>query len=277
MFLIGAVILFREARNGRRGGGRVRGASTPPGPAATPSGAQGGRRQLPGAVRRRVGRPLAAADALPRREVRRPGQRVHRRPRRAARGQRPGGASWAGCCSTTSSCAPCTTSAAASACSCSRSPSTSCWPDHTRWTLPVSGRQGSARGRGELHSERCACPSSTDSPTTRSTGSRTPGPSSPCRPTGRRSGRRPRPTRPTSCCPVRCRYAATARRSPGSAPARSSARSAIVNHSLRTASIVSLSKLEVLHFTSDAVRKLCDEVPAFREALDRTAQERLGA
>ena len=51
----------------------------------------------------------------------------------------------------------------------------------------------------------------------------------------------------------------------------------IVNHTLRTASIVSLSKLEVLHFTSDDVRQLCDEVPAFREALDRTAQERLGS
>jgi len=52
---------------------------------------------------------------------------------------------------------------------------------------------------------------------------------------------------------------------------------AIVNHSLRNASIVSLSKLEVLHFTSDAVRRLSDEVPAFKKALDRTAQERLGA
>ena len=49
---------------------------------------------------------------------------------------------------------------------------------------------------------------------------------------------------------------------------------AIVNHSLRTASIVSLNKLEVLHFTSDAVRQLSDEVPAFREALDR---DRAGA
>ncbi len=51
----------------------------------------------------------------------------------------------------------------------------------------------------------------------------------------------------------------------------------IVNHSLRTASIVSLTKLEMLHFTSDAVRRLCAEVPTFREALDRAAQERLGA
>ena len=50
----------------------------------------------------------------------------------------------------------------------------------------------------------------------------------------------------------------------------------IVNHSLRTASIVSLTKLEMLHFTPDAVRRLCDEVPTFRAALDRAAQERLG-
>ena len=51
----------------------------------------------------------------------------------------------------------------------------------------------------------------------------------------------------------------------------------IVNHALRNASIVSLTKLEMLHFTNDAVRRLCTEVPAFREALDRAAQERLGA
>ena len=52
---------------------------------------------------------------------------------------------------------------------------------------------------------------------------------------------------------------------------------AIVQHSLRTASIVSLTKLEVLHFTDDKVRSLCEEVPAFREAIDRTARERIGA
>ena len=49
---------------------------------------------------------------------------------------------------------------------------------------------------------------------------------------------------------------------------------AIVNHSLRTASIVSLTKLEVLHFTSDAVRKLSEEVPAFR---DGAGPDRAGA
>ena len=50
---------------------------------------------------------------------------------------------------------------------------------------------------------------------------------------------------------------------------------AIVNHSLRTASIVALTKCEMLHFTRDAVTRLCDEVPAFQEALERLAKERL--
>lgn len=49
----------------------------------------------------------------------------------------------------------------------------------------------------------------------------------------------------------------------------------IVNHVLRTASIVSLTKLELLHFTQEAVLKLCTEVPAFKDALDRAARERL--
>jgi CRP/FNR family transcriptional regulator, cyclic AMP receptor protein len=51
----------------------------------------------------------------------------------------------------------------------------------------------------------------------------------------------------------------------------------VVNHKLRSASIVTVEKVEVLHFTSDEVRQLCEEVPAFRKALDRTAQERLGS
>lgn len=49
----------------------------------------------------------------------------------------------------------------------------------------------------------------------------------------------------------------------------------IVNHALRSASIVSLTKLELLHFTHDAVLRLCDEVPAFKKALDQAAQDRL--
>ncbi len=51
--------------------------------------------------------------------------------------------------------------------------------------------------------------------------------------------------------------------------------SAIVGHKLRNASVVSLTELEVLHFTSDAVRALLDEVPAFREALEQTTRDRL--
>jgi CRP-like cAMP-binding protein len=50
---------------------------------------------------------------------------------------------------------------------------------------------------------------------------------------------------------------------------------AIVGHKLRNASVVSLTELEVLHFTSEAVRQLLDEVPAFREALEQTTRDRL--
>lgn len=52
---------------------------------------------------------------------------------------------------------------------------------------------------------------------------------------------------------------------------------AILNHSLRTASIVALTPLELIHFTSDAVRRLCEEIPAFDRALRSAAEERLGA
>jgi CRP/FNR family cyclic AMP-dependent transcriptional regulator len=51
---------------------------------------------------------------------------------------------------------------------------------------------------------------------------------------------------------------------------------AIAKKSLRTASIVSLSQLEVLHISSDAVRELCDAVPAFRESLNATVSARWG-
>jgi CRP/FNR family cyclic AMP-dependent transcriptional regulator len=49
---------------------------------------------------------------------------------------------------------------------------------------------------------------------------------------------------------------------------------AIVNHSLRTASIVALTPLEMIHFTDDAVRRLCDELPSFKEAISAVAFER---
>ena len=51
---------------------------------------------------------------------------------------------------------------------------------------------------------------------------------------------------------------------------------AIVNHKLRNASIVTLTKVELIHFTREQVNQLRDEVPAFAEALDRTAEDRLG-
>ena len=52
---------------------------------------------------------------------------------------------------------------------------------------------------------------------------------------------------------------------------------AIAQQSLRTASIVSLTKLEVLHFTDDTVRELCEQVSAFRESLNATVAARLGS
>ena len=51
---------------------------------------------------------------------------------------------------------------------------------------------------------------------------------------------------------------------------------AIVNHSLRTASVVALTPLELIHFTARTVLRLCEEIPAFGEALRTAADERLG-
>ena len=50
----------------------------------------------------------------------------------------------------------------------------------------------------------------------------------------------------------------------------------IVEHKLRTASVVSLTPLEVIHFTREAVEELIDRVPAFGDAIRATAAERLG-
>lgn len=52
---------------------------------------------------------------------------------------------------------------------------------------------------------------------------------------------------------------------------------AIVTNSLRNASIVTLTKVELIHFSNEQVSRLCQEIPAFAEALDRVAQERLGS
>jgi CRP-like cAMP-binding protein len=50
---------------------------------------------------------------------------------------------------------------------------------------------------------------------------------------------------------------------------------AIVRHRLRSASVVSLTPLEVIHFTSEAVNQLADQVPAFAAAIRATADDRL--
>jgi CRP/FNR family transcriptional regulator, cyclic AMP receptor protein len=52
---------------------------------------------------------------------------------------------------------------------------------------------------------------------------------------------------------------------------------AIVGHKLRSASVVSLTPLEVIHFTKESLQELLDEVPAFAEALKGTTSDRLGS
>ena len=49
----------------------------------------------------------------------------------------------------------------------------------------------------------------------------------------------------------------------------------IVEHKLRTASVVSLTELEVIHFTRESVEDLIERVPAFGDAIRATAAERL--
>jgi CRP/FNR family cyclic AMP-dependent transcriptional regulator len=50
---------------------------------------------------------------------------------------------------------------------------------------------------------------------------------------------------------------------------------ALVAHKLRTATVVSVTPLEVLHFTSEALQELEDEIPDFRAALEGLTAERL--
>jgi len=52
---------------------------------------------------------------------------------------------------------------------------------------------------------------------------------------------------------------------------------AIVNHKLRSASVVSLTPLEVIHFTKESLQQLLEDVPAFGDALRGTSADRLGA
>jgi CRP-like cAMP-binding protein len=51
---------------------------------------------------------------------------------------------------------------------------------------------------------------------------------------------------------------------------------AIVSHKLRSASVVSLTPLEVVHFTKESLEQLLEDVPAFGEALRGTTTDRLG-
>lgn len=50
----------------------------------------------------------------------------------------------------------------------------------------------------------------------------------------------------------------------------------IVNHRLRTATVISKSRLECLHFTRAQIEKLENEIPSFRAALEASAQSRAG-
>lgn len=50
----------------------------------------------------------------------------------------------------------------------------------------------------------------------------------------------------------------------------------LIEHRLRTASVVSLTPLEVIHFTDDAFQSIREAVPAFDEALRATSAERMG-
>ncbi len=51
---------------------------------------------------------------------------------------------------------------------------------------------------------------------------------------------------------------------------------AIVGHKLRSASVISLTPLEVIHFTKESLESLLKEVPAFGDALRGTTTDRLG-
>ena len=52
---------------------------------------------------------------------------------------------------------------------------------------------------------------------------------------------------------------------------------AIVNRTLRSATIVALTPLEAIHFTSTRLEELVERIPAFAGALSRAADERLGS
>lgn len=49
---------------------------------------------------------------------------------------------------------------------------------------------------------------------------------------------------------------------------------ALVNHKLRSATVVAETPLEVLHFTDETIERLNDQIPNFKEALAGASQER---
>jgi CRP-like cAMP-binding protein len=48
----------------------------------------------------------------------------------------------------------------------------------------------------------------------------------------------------------------------------------IVEHKLRSASVVSITPLEVIHFTREGLEQLIRDVPAFGDAIRGTTQDR---
>ena len=49
---------------------------------------------------------------------------------------------------------------------------------------------------------------------------------------------------------------------------------ALINHSLRTASLVALTPLELIHFTDEQLNRLNVEMPSFHQALEKVAADR---
>ena len=50
---------------------------------------------------------------------------------------------------------------------------------------------------------------------------------------------------------------------------------ALVNHKLRSATVIAVTPLEVLHFTTDTVATLTGKIPHFRDALMSAVEERI--
>ena len=51
---------------------------------------------------------------------------------------------------------------------------------------------------------------------------------------------------------------------------------AILNHSLRTATIVALTPLDLIHLSAETLTKLYIEMPSFHDAIEKVTAERFG-